>query len=262
LSAQPSEIVYISKTAEHCFEKLMVKRLAYRYPDSENGIGDISFSLERGSFTVITGRIGSGKTTLLHVLLGLLPKESGKLYWNNEIIEDAAAFLRPPRCAYTPQVPYLFSETIKENILLGLPEERVNLSKAIFHAVLEQDLKQMPNGLDTMVGQKGMRLSGGQAQRVAAARMFIRDSELLIFDDLSSALDTETEQIFWQRLLQLQGITCLAISHRRPTLMRADNVILLKDGRMEAQGSLEQLLKECVEMQQLWDDNQLSHNKT
>src|SRR4029077_6073637 len=123
--------------------------------------------------------------------------------------------------------PRLFSETLRDNILQGVTADPIALANAIRFAVLEDDLAGMPRGLDTVVGTRGVRLSGGQVQRAAAARMFVRDPELLVFDDLSSALDVETERTLWERVFAANPAerrpTCLVVSHRRTALRRADH---------------------------------------
>lgn len=234
------------------FETLEVKGLSYQYPGSDNGLHDAHFSLRRGSLTVVTGRVGSGKTTLLRTVLGLLPKDSGQVLWNGMPVTDAAAFFIPPRSAYTAQVPRLFSQTLRQNILLGLQRTDDEIREAIRLAVLDQDVETLEKGLETRVGPKGVKLSGGQVQRTAAARMLIRRAELLVFDDLSSALDVDTERRLWDQLFSEPETTCLVVSHRRAVLRQADQIILMDKGRVADIGKLDELLSRSAEMRQLW----------
>jgi ATP-binding cassette, subfamily B, bacterial len=234
--------------------RLEVAHLTYQYPASDGGIYDLSFAIPRGSFTVITGPIGAGKTTLLEVLQGLRPMHHGVIQWNGMVVADPARFFVPPRSAYTPQVPRLFSETVRENILLGLPEQQVDLAGAMRTSVFDEESARFSLGLDTPIGMRGVRLSGGQIQRLAAARMVVRQPELLIVDDLSSALDVETERTLWARMAALHqaGTTILAVSHRQGVLRRADRVFLLEQGTMRASGPLTMLLSNSADMRQWW----------
>ncbi|MGG3454936.1 ABC transporter ATP-binding protein [Paenibacillus rhizolycopersici] len=227
--------------------------LTYRYPETGRGIENVNLRLPRGSFTVVTGMIGSGKTTLLRALLGLLPAEGGEIRWNGRPVRTPADFFVPPQSAYTAQIPRLYSDKLRNNILLGLPESGDNLTQALHVAVLEDDVAHLAHGLDTMVGPRGVKLSGGQVQRTAAARMLVREAQLYVFDDLSSALDVETERKLWERLFQTRGqATCLVVSHRKAALSHADHIIVLQDGTIEAEGTAEQLLASSASFRQLW----------
>lgn len=212
------------------------------------GVHEASFSVARGEFVVVTGRIGSGKSTLLRAVLGLIPTQSGTVAWNGETQDDPASFLVPPRSAYTAQLPNLFSDTLRENITSGADEAYLN--RAVQLAVLEPDLHALSGGLDTP-SARGVKLSGGQIQRAAVARMLARPADLLVFDDVSSALDARTEAQLWQGLAQTDA-TCLVVSHRRAALLRADRILLMQGGRITDEGTLPDLLERSGEMRALW----------
>lgn len=242
----------------------------------EVGVIDASLQVGRGQFVVVTGRVGSGKTTLLRAVLGLLPAQSGRVWWEGEEVADPAAVMVPPRVAYTPQVPQLFSMSLRDNLAMGLDVGDGDLDAAVATAALTRDVATMPAGYETLVGTRGMRLSGGQVQRTAAARMLVRRPELLVVDDVSSALDVETEARLWDRLFGASRgdgslpagpagnvgdgngdrptvpTTALVVSHRRPALQRADQVIVLDGGRICARGTADQLRASSPLFRQLW----------
>jgi ATP-binding cassette subfamily B protein len=233
--------------------ELTVVALSSHYGSNGRGVADVTFTVPRGAFVVVTGRVGSGKTTLLRALLGLIDRDEGEILWNGRLVNEPGAFLVPPRVAYLPQAPRLFSETLEENIRLGLPRDAAALETALSLAVLDRDVAEMHAGVGTLVGARGLRLSGGQLQRTAAARMFIREPELLVFDDISSALDVETEHVLWQRLFAQRDATCLVVSNRRAALERADLIVLLDDGRQAAVDTLEELRAASPLMRELWE---------
>jgi ATP-binding cassette, subfamily B, bacterial len=193
----------------------------FELTSAERGLSRVNVSLSRGQLAVVTGSVGSGKTSLLHAVLGLIPIESGEVRWNGMRVDDRAAFFIPPQCAYIPQTPVLFADSLLENLLLGEDIDLARVRDAVRVAGFDADVAGFPQGLDTMIGARGVRLSGGQLQRAAAARAFVRDTELLIIDDLTSALDVETEIQLWDRLREA-GVTVLAASNRPAALARAD----------------------------------------
>jgi len=234
--------------------RLTATGLTYRYPETGRGITGVSLELERGSFTVITGMVGAGKTTLVRAILGLLRLDAGEIRWNGSPVEDPGSFFMPPRSAYASQVPRLYSDTLYNNILLGETGEGGRLERAVHTAVLERDVGRLERGLETMIGPRGVKLSGGQAQRTAAARMLARQAELYVFDDVSSALDVETERQLWERLFrERREATCLVVSHRRVALAHASRILVMKDGIVEAQGTAEELLQTSPLFRQIWE---------
>ena len=195
------------------------------------GLDDVSFAIERGSLTVVTGPVGCGKSSLMRAILGLIAADSGEVCWNDTPVADRAAFFVPPNSAYVAQVPSLFATTIAGNVLLGTglgtaSGSEAEIWEALRLAAFDHDVASFPDGIDTVIGARGMRLSGGQAQRLAAARAFVHRPELLVIDDLSSALDSATEQRLWDEV-RGAGFTVLAVSNRPAAIARADQGVNL-----------------------------------
>ncbi|HEY1426443.1 MAG TPA: ABC transporter ATP-binding protein [Caulobacteraceae bacterium] len=238
------------------FEQLEVRGLTAIHPSSGQGVRDVSFTLRQGEVVIVTGRVGAGKSTLLKAIVGLLPTGAGSLTWNGAQVADPATFMIPPRCAYTAQSPRLFTESLRENILMGAGEGHGDelIDGAVHLAVLEDDVRQLGSGLETLVGTRGVTLSGGQVQRAAAARMFARRPELLVFDDASSALDVRTEHAFWERLFASGQHSCLAVSHRLEAYRHATEILVLDDGRVAARGTLRELLHSSPLFREVWHE--------
>jgi ATP-binding cassette subfamily B protein len=217
------------------FESLVVEGLSAHHQSWARGVDDVDLQIRRGELVVITGPVGSGKTTLVRALLGLLPREAGVIRWNGEVVDDPGVFLVPPRAAYAAQVPRLWSASLRENLVLGWDATDADVARALHLARLDEDVAGMTDGLATIVGPRGMRLSGGQLQRALAARALVRQPELLVVDDLSSALDVETERALWEGLVDDTGrasspAALLVVSHRLAVLDRADRIVELDDG--------------------------------
>ncbi len=212
-------------------ERLDVVDLTARFP-SGAGIAGVTLSIRRGEFVIVTGQVGAGKSTLLRAILGLAWQAdvTGAVRWNGRPIDDRAAFFVPPNASFLPQVPQLVSDSIAENIAFGEVGD-AQLAAALRLAVLDDDVTALPAHTDTLIGPRGLRLSGGQRQRLAGARAVVHDPELVVLDDLSSALDVETEVRLWENLAEA-GMTVLAVSHRAVAFDRADHVLRLERGRL------------------------------
>ena len=214
------------------FRKLSVRGLSYSYPHSEDGIADVDLEIRAGELVVLTGDVGSGKTTLLRCLLGHLSAEAGETYWNDEKVENPSQFFVPDRCAYIPQRPQLFSDTLEANILQQRPLDESQVKEVLQQAVLLKDIDRLEGGLDSQVGPNGVKLSGGQIQRTALARLFANRSNLMIADDPVRGLDQETEKAFWETLKVGKNEAFIMATHSKLAIEKADRVIELKNGRI------------------------------
>lgn len=196
--------------------------------EGETVVDRADFALDGGTLTVLCGAVGAGKTTLVRSVLGLVPSE-GEVRWNDRVIDDLAGFMTPPNAAYLPQTPRLFSDTLADNIELGA--DGLGVDHSLAAAGLAEEVARMHAGTATIVGPRGVRLSGGQRQRLALARALHRQPELLVLDDLSSAVDADTELALWEAMRR-SGVTILAISNRPIAIAAADQVLTLRGGRL------------------------------
>lgn len=224
-------------------QQLRIQQLSVQWNNGAYGVKDVSLELAPGRLVVVTGAVGAGKTTLLRGILGMLPRVSGQIYWNDTRIDDGDLQLVPPAVAYTSQVPRLFSDSVEENITQGRSIAPAELDAAIHGAVFEYDVAQFEHGVATMVGSRGVRLSGGQIQRAAFARMLYERPQVWLIDDVSSALDILTEQQLWKRFRDIRSrVACLIVTHRPQVMAMADEVVVLKDGQVDARGSYSELV--------------------
>jgi ATP-binding cassette subfamily B protein len=211
--------------------RLELRGLVAEAPDG-TATAAVDLLVPAGGFAVITGSVGTGKTTLVRAVLGLAPRREGEVRWDREPI-DPATWMVPPRAAYVAQVPTLFSEGLDDNLRLGWDVDESRLRAALATAAAGEVVASLEHGLQTRLGPRGVRLSGGQAHRVAAARALVAGSALVVADDLSAALDAPTEQALLDGLLGDRSRTVLVVSHRPSVLARADIVIDLDHHRRD-----------------------------
>ncbi|HST84871.1 MAG TPA: ABC transporter ATP-binding protein [Kineosporiaceae bacterium] len=224
----PSPVV----PARHPLRRLDLAEFSAVHEDGTVAAQRINLSVERGQLVLVVGPVGSGKSSLLRALAGIV-HHTGTLRWNGEPVTEPELFLRPNQVGYVGQLPRVLSGTIADNISLG---HNVDPKIAVSTAQLERDLADSGAGLGLLIGHKGSRLSGGQLQRLALARALAPRTELLIADDVSSALDVTTELDLW-RALREHGVTVIGSTSKRAALTQADHVVVLIAGQAVAQGS-------------------------
>jgi ABC-type multidrug transport system fused ATPase/permease subunit len=222
--------------ARHPLHQLELVGFNAVHEDGTVAVRDMDLTVARGELVLVVGPVGSGKSSLLRALAGIV-HHTGQLRWNGEPVTEPELFLRPGQVGYVAQLPRVLSGTVSDNIRLG---HDLDAASAVATAQLEHDLTAAGGGLGLLVGHKGIRLSGGQLQRLALARALAARTELLVADDVSSALDVTTELELW-RVLREHGSTVIGSTSKRAALTRADRAVVLIGGRVVAQGPWREL---------------------
>ena len=235
-----------AKVQPESLHVLEMKNLGFRYPNAMvDALQDITLQIRSGESIGLVGPSGAGKTTLVDVLLGLLEPQTGNISYNGLPMQEALSDWRS-QVAYLPQQVFLIDNTLKRNVALGVDDDQIDdtrLHEALFKARLRELMEQLPNGVETLLGERGLRLSGGQRQRVALARAFYHRRNVLVMDEATSALDDSTEKEIVKEIKHLKGkITMIVIAHRLTTVQHCDRIYRLDNGRIENEGSPEKVL--------------------
>jgi ATP-binding cassette subfamily B protein len=234
---------------------ITLKDLSYHYGDSgEEVLQQINLSIAAGEKVGLVGNSGAGKTTITHLLLRFADVTGGAILIDGHDIRDVTQESLRRMIAYVPQEPMLFHRSLRENIIYGKPDATdKEVRRAAEQANALEFIDKLPHGLDTIVGERGVKLSGGQRQRVAIARAILKDAPILVLDEATSALDSESEKLIQNSLEKLmKGRTSIVIAHRLSTIATLDRIIVIGDGKIIEDGSHAELLAANETYARLW----------
>ena len=227
--------------------KITLNNISFRYQESsKNVIDNISLTIKKGERLGIIGATGSGKSTLVDILMALLTPTEGNISIDGKTLTKNNFKSWQKNIAHVPQSIFLSDESIAENIAFGVDKEKINfvkLNKAITAAQLDEVIHDLPYGFDTVVGERGVRLSGGQRQRIGIARALYKGTNIIIFDEATSSLDSMTESKVISEIEKMSSdLTIIMIAHRVTTLKKCKKIIEISDGKIKKSGSYESLV--------------------
>lgn len=242
-----TEDIYTGSDRIGSIASLELREASFCYdPGLPNAVDGVSLGLQSGRKVAIVGRVGSGKSTLLKVVAGLLPPQEGELLINGRPLKEYDLDDYRRHIGYIPQEATLFSESVRENVSFGRKTDSGLVMRSLEMARVREELEALPRGLDTVLGQKGLTISGGQKQRLAIARALAGQPDVLLMDDCTASLDAENERAFWELLrAHYPQTACLIVTHRLATAQVADLIHVMEDGRIVGSGSHMQLLADC-----------------
>lgn len=245
-SAQPAVVSNAELAPAKIEGQIAFHSLSFRYPDARDScLRDISCEIKKGESVAIIGMIGAGKSTLVQLIPRIFDAEQGMVLFDGTPIRDISLAELRRSIGYVDQEPFLFSATIRENITFGYAEAAEEEIRNVIHlAGLTPDLQRFPQGLDTLVGERGVSLSGGQKQRVALARALLKKPKILILDDAFSSLDVETEETVLKNIKNfIRGITTIIVTHRLTVTRDVDRIIVMENGRIVESGNHSELIR-------------------
>lgn len=230
------------------------EHVSFHYDVKREILRDVSFNIPAGTITAVVGQSGAGKSTLARLLFRFYDVQSEKILIDGQNIQDVTQASLRKSIGIVPQDTVLFNDTIGYNIAYGDPSASIEeVQEAARAAQIDGFIKRLPDGYSTQVGERGLKLSGGEKQRVAIARTLLKKPAMLIFDEVTSALDSKTERAFQEELLNLaKNRTTLIIAHRLSTIIHADQILVMEHGQIVERGTHLELLAAQGKYAEMW----------